>query len=62
MLNRTRLIDAIQRAEGVEDVLITEIKHAPDGEAFEEVTSPNIISASGSFVIDTLTDTYTPNV
>lgn len=62
MLNRTRLVDAIQRAEGVEDVLITEIQHAPDGEAFEEVTSPNIISESGSFVIDTLTDTYTPNV
>lgn len=61
-LNRTRLIDAIQAADGVEDVILTEIQHAPDGEAFEIVTGQNIESTSGSFVIDTITDTYTPNV
>lgn len=62
MLNRTRLIDAIQAAEGVEDIIITEIKQSPDGGIFELKTGPNVISASGSFVIDTLNDTYTTNI
>lgn len=62
MLNRTRLVDAIQLAEGVEDVIITQIMHAPDGESFAEATGPNVVSESGSFVIDTLTDTYTTNI
>lgn len=69
MLNRTRLIDAIQAAEGVEDVVVTEIQQAAHGAAFVPSDGPyspmdglNIISDSGSFVIDTLTDTYTPNV
>ena len=62
MLNRTRLIDTIQAAEGVEDVVLTEIQHASHGGTFGVTDGPNVISDSGSFVIDTLTDTYTPNV
>lgn len=62
MLNRTRLIDAIQLAEGVEDVLVNEIQHAPHAGSFAPITAPNVVSESGSFVIHTLNDTYTPNV
>jgi hypothetical protein len=62
MANRQHLVDAIQRAEGVADVILTSIYHAPHDGEFAEATGPNVISASGSFVIETITDTYTPNL
>ena len=62
VLNRTRLIDAIQAADGVDDVILTEIQHRENGGAFEVVSGQNIESISGSFIVDLITDTYTPNV
>lgn len=62
VLNRTRLIDAIQAADGVDDVILTEIQHRPNGGSFEVVSGQNIESISGSFIVDLITDTYTPNV
>jgi len=62
MLNRNHLIDAIQAAEGVVDVILNEIEHSTDGDSFTEATGPDIVSESGSFIINTINDTYTPGI
>lgn len=60
--NKTKLIDAIQSAEGVVDVILSTVQHAVYNGSFSTVSGQNVLSESGSFIIDTLTDTYTPNV
>lgn len=62
IFNRTKLVDAIQSAEGVNDVVLTLLEHSEYGGSFSEVSGQNISSAAGSFVVDTLTDAYTPDV
>lgn len=58
--NKNHLIDEVQRAEGVVDVVLESIYQAKTGQVFEEVTGPDAVSQGGAFTIHTITDTYTP--
>lgn len=62
IFNKTRLIDAIQSAEGVVDIILIELEHSEYGGEFATVTGQNVESSAGAFVVDTIADTYTPNV
>lgn len=57
ILNKTRLVDAVQSAVGVEDVVLDELLTRPVTRAdFIEVTGNNAKSVSGSFVVNSLKD------
>ncbi len=60
VLNVNKLIDAIQSAEGVVDVVFSPISHAAEGESYVTVDSPDVISEGGGFFLATISDTYTP--
>jgi hypothetical protein len=62
IFNKTRLIDAIQSAEGVVDIILIELEHSEYGGSFSTVTGQNVESSAGAFIVDSITDTYTPNV
>ena len=52
VFNKTRLVDAVQAAEGVEDVILEEVSVcSTGGSRYEVVKGNNVASKSGSFVI-----------
>ncbi len=58
--NKTKLVDAIQAVEGVEDVELTKVEVRADAEAtFTELTGNNYVGVSGSYVADDLAQTLT---
>lgn len=50
VFNRTKLVDAIQRAEGVTDVILTEVRIG--AEAGEPVTTQNVEAPGGAFTFN----------
>lgn len=55
IFNKTRLVDAVQNAAGVDDVVLDEVMTRPVTRAeFIEVTGNNAKSVSGSFVVNSL--------
>ncbi|MBQ4278363.1 MAG: hypothetical protein IJC16_00220 [Rikenellaceae bacterium] len=58
VFNKTRLIDAIQQAEGVVDPLLGEVKYATAEGAFSVLEGNSKESSSGSFTIDQLHISY----
>jgi len=62
-LNKTKLIDALQKVEGVDDVYIELLRVKEDGAAlFSNVLTQNYESISGYFILNTLTLTSNANV
>lgn len=58
--NKTRLVDAIQAVEGVEDVELTQVLCRADSEAdYTELSGNNYVGVSGSYVADDLAQTLT---
>ena len=56
-LNKTKLIDAIQNASGVTDVVLNGVSvKAADGAEFVDVTGNSYVSVGGSFVSNNLRD------
>jgi len=59
-LNKTKLVDAIQAVEGVEDVELTSLECKADAEAdYTTVTGNNYVGVSGSYIADDLRTTLT---
>lgn len=55
IFNKTRLVDAVQNAVGVEDVVLDEVMTRPVTRSeFIEVAGNNVKSVSGSFVVNSL--------
>lgn len=60
--NKTKLVDAIQAVEGVEDVELTQVEVRADSEAnYTTLTGNNYVGVSGSYVADNLPTTLTYN-
>lgn len=60
--NKTKLVDAIQAVEGVEDVELTLVEVRADSEAnYTTLTGNNYVGVSGSYVADNLSTTLTYN-
>lgn len=59
-INKTRLIDAVQSATGVRDVVLTQLQVQPEGSDTINVTGQNFYAESGAFKLDTLTVNYLP--
>lgn len=60
--NKTKLVDAIQAVEGVEDVELTLVEVRADSEAnYTTLTGNNYVGVSGSYVADNLATTLTYN-
>ena len=58
--NKTKLVDAIQTVEGVEDVELTQVLCRADSEAdYTELTGNNYVGMSGSYIADDLRTTLT---
>ena len=58
--NKTRLVDAIQAVEGVEDVELMKVEVRADSEAdYTELSGNNYVGVSGSYVADDLAQTLT---
>lgn len=58
VFNKTKMVDAIQNAEGVTDVILRNVYTASANGGFVELDGNNYPSTSGSFVIDNLTISY----
>lgn len=56
--NKTKLVDAIQAAEGVVDVILLEVDVAVAGGSFETLAGNSYPSSSGSFIVDNLAISY----
>lgn len=50
--NKTKLTDAIQKAEGVVDVILLQVQFSVNGGAFNVLPGNSLDSTSGSFVIE----------
>ena len=61
-LNKTKLVDAIQLAEGVVDVVLTNIEAKVSGGVYNVVSGQNYDSTAGYMIIDSITANYIPNV
>ena len=62
ILNKTKLIDAVQLATGVDDVILTGLVARASGGAWAAVSTQEYNSTAGYMVIDSITINYTPNV
>ncbi|MGL5683581.1 MAG: hypothetical protein ACRDDZ_11115 [Marinifilaceae bacterium] len=61
VFNKTKLIDAIQSAVGVDDVILTGVTHqSAVSDVASEVVGQTVESASGSFIIDVFNLSYLP--
>jgi hypothetical protein len=60
--NKTKLVDAIQAVEGVEDVELTQVEVRADSEVnYTILNSNNYVGVSGSYIADNLASTLTYN-
>ena len=62
VLNKTKLIDAIQLAEGVIDAVLTILEAKVSGGVYNIVSGQNYNSTAGYMIIDNITANYIPNV
>lgn len=58
VFNKTKLVDAIQAAEGVVDVVLQSVSTSSDGGAYTVLAGTSYASTSGSFIIDNLSISY----
>ena len=55
--NKTKLVDAIQNVEGVQDVELQICKYSTDGTVYKEISGNNYTAVGGSFVTINLRNT-----
>ena len=55
--NKTKLVDAIQNVEGVQDVELQTCKYSTDGTVYKEISGNNYTAVGGSFVTVNLRNT-----
>ena len=55
--NKTKLVDAIQNVEGVQDVELQICKYSTDGTVYKEISGNNYTAVGGSFVTVNLRNT-----
>lgn len=60
VFNKTKLVDAIQSAEGVVDVILYSVSTKSGADAYALLDGNNYDSTSGSFVVDELDISYLP--
>lgn len=58
VFNKTKLVDAIQAAEGVVDVVLQTVSVSSNGGAYAIIDGTSYASTSGSFIIDNLAISY----
>ena len=58
VFNKTKLVDAIQAAEGVVDVVLQSVSTSSDGGSYTVLDGTSYASTSGSFIIDNLNISY----
>ena len=58
VFNKTKLVDAIQAAEGVVDVVLQSVSTSSDGGSYTVLDGTSYASTSGSFIIDHLNISY----
>lgn len=59
-INKTRLVDAIQEAAGVRDVVLTQLLVQPEGSSFQTVSGQNYYAESGAFKLESPSISFQP--